>query len=443
MLISHPKRQVLLWIYLLLAILLTYIPVSMAAKIIELSVRGSIGPATADYLVRGISQAQNADLILILIDTPGGLDKSMRQIVQSILVSRTPIVAYVAPAGARAASAGTFLLYASTLAVMAPGTHLGAASPVSLTGGLGGENKENQQKTAMDKKVTNDAVAYIRTLAQLRGRDINFAEKAINDAATLTAPEALKAGVINFIAQNREDLLTKLNGLSVTQNGQQIKLNLTNAQIERVEPDWRMRFLAVITDPTIAYLLLMLGIYGIFFELINPGVIAPGVIGAIAILVALYALQLLPINYAGLALIVLGVAFIIAEAFAPSFGVLGLGGTVSFITGSILLIDAEHINFQIAWSAIGAMAAVNIIIAIIMFTMIIKSRRQPIQHGTAALLGVEGRTLSVVDLRGQAVIGGEIWSVYAKHPINANQPIRVIGAKGLQLEVEEIQGEMK
>ncbi len=409
----------------------------MAEKVVELSISGGIGPASADYLVRSIEKAQDAELILIRINTPGGLDKSMRQMVQAILNSKVPIVSYVAPNGARAASAGTFLLYASTIAAMSPSTHLGAASPVSMTGGMGNKKEPGDKKTSMEKKVTNDAIAYIRSLAQLRGRNVEFAEKAILNAATMTANEALKAGVINIIAKDTSDLLKQLNNMQVKQDGRVITINTDNVNIEKISPDWRMRFLLIITDPTVAYLLLLLGVYGIFFELMNPGFIVPGVIGAVSILVALYALQLLPINYAGLALIILGIAFIVAEAYTPSFGILGIGGTLAFIVGSVLLIDTEHEAYQIAWAAIWGMAAANIVIFITLFSMLLQTRWQSSMHGTATLIGAEGESLQDIDLQGQAKIQGEIWRVESEKPILEGKKIRVTDAKGLTLKVEE------
>lgn len=408
---------------------------AQASKIVELTKKGSIGPATADYLSRSISSAQDANLILIVLDTPGGLDKSTRQIIQDILASKVPIVTYVYPKGARAASAGTFLLYASTIAAMAPGTNLGAASPVSLSG----DNKE--KSGVMDKKVTNDSVAYIRSLAQLRGRNAVFAEQAVMSASTLTANEALKKGVIDLIAENTKDLLSKLDGKTVNQAGLSIQINSSNPEIILIQPDWRMKFLLVITDPTIAYLLLLLGIYGIFFELVNPGFVLPGVIGSISMIIALYGLQLLPVNYAGLALMVIGIGFIITEAFTSSFGVLGVGGTIAFIAGSILLIDTEHQSYQIARSAIWSMAAANILALFTLLGMAIQTRRKTVQHGLSILLNAEGRALNDINLDGQAVIRGEIWSVSSQTPIAANKPLRVVRAEGLNLEVEEIDTE--
>ncbi len=423
---------------LLIGLILFCVPHAQANKIVELTINGAIGPATADYLSRGISKAQNATLIVIFIDTPGGLDKSTRQIVQSILSSNVPVVAYVAPSGARAASAGTFLVYASTIAAMAPSTHLGAASPVDLISAMGGQSELPSTKTTMARKVTNDSVAYIRSLAQLRNRDPVFAEKAVQDAATMTADEALRARVINYIANDLHELLEQLNGQIVTQNGQKIQLETSKEVIENVPPDWRTDFLEVVTDPTVAYLLLLLGIYGIFFELVNPGYMLPGVMGAIALLIALYALQLLPVNYAGLGLIILGMAFIVSEAFAPTFGALGVGGTIAFILGSILLINSDSQGYQIAWSAIWAMAVINILILFALLTMIIRARKRKPKHGIGTLLGAEGRALGPIDIVGQAVIRGEIWSVRAKKPIAADKRIKVIAAEGLELEVEEI-----
>jgi membrane-bound serine protease (ClpP class) len=404
-----------------------------AAKIVELSIKGLIGPATADYIVRGISNAQDSDLILILLDTPGGLDESTRIILQKFLTSKVPIITYVSPTGARAASAGTYLLYGSTLAAMSPGTQLGAASPVNI----GGANVKAEQKSTMEKKITNDAVATIRALAQLRGRDPVFAQKAVVDAISITSSEALKAGVINYIATDVTDLLSQINGVSVTQNNQTITINTANPAIQVVSPDWRTRLLSVITNPTVAYLLLLLGIYGIFFELVNPGFVLPGVTGAVAMLLALYALQLLPVNYAGLLLIFLGIAFVIAEGFTPSFGALGIGGTIAFILGSIMLINTDSAAYQIAWSTIWAMAVFNVVVFLFLLSMALKARKQKVNNGLIMLVGAKGRTLGDINLDGQAVIRGEIWSVYSKKPIASDKPIKVLLTNGLLLEVEE------
>ncbi len=413
-----------------------FVPLAHSSKIVELTIKGPIGPATADYINRGISEAQNVDLILIKLDTPGGLDESTRLIVQKFLSSAVPIVTYVSPTGARAASAGTYLLYASTLAAMAPGTQLGAASPVNIGAGFG-EGKDAKQPSTMDKKVKNDAVATIRSLAQLRGRDPVFAQKAVEEATTLTSAEALKNNVINYIAKDDMDLLTQMNGVTVTQNNKQMRIDTSKPEKRMVSPDWRTQFLSVITNPTVAYLLILLGIYGIFFELMNPGFVLPGVVGAVAMIIALYALQLLPINYAGLGLIVLGILFIIAEGFTPSFGALGVGGTVAFILGSIMLMDTDFAAYQIAWSAIWGMAAVNIIIFIALLGMAYRARNQKIQNGLVLLVGAKGRAIGEINLDGQAIIRGEIWQVHAKNPIANDRSVKVLKTKGILLEVEE------
>ncbi len=429
---SRFKKAVFL---LLFNFLLLIFSSSYAAKIVELSIKGPIGPATADYIEREMDKAQKADLIVILLDTPGGLDESMRHIVKKLLTSAVPVITYVSPVGARAASAGTYILYASTLAAMAPGTQLGAASPISI--GSGFSNTEQKKLSTEERKMMNDATATIRTLAQLRGRDPIFAEQAVLNARTLTATEALKDHVINYIAVDDQDLLAQANGKIVTQNNRQIKLVTDNPEIQRVEPDWRTYFLATITDPTVAYLLLLLGIYGIFFELVNPGYVLPGVIGTISMLIALYAFQLLPVNYAGVALIILGIGFIIGEAFFPAFGSLGVGGTIAFILGSIMLMNTQSAAYHVAWSVICAMATVNIFIFIILLGMAIKARQQKIHHGLSVLLHARGKTLSDINFEGQAVIRGEIWNVQSKRFIAAHRSIKVIGGNGLTLQVEE------
>ncbi len=424
-----------IWSFLILLLFSISASSLWAGEYLEMKIDGSIGPASADFMMRGIIKGQKSELILIKLNTPGGLDKSMRQIVKSMLASRVPVVVYVAPNGARAASAGTFLLYASTIAAMSPSTHLGAASPVSLSGGLSG-SKKNSEASSMKKKITNDAIAYIRSLAQLRGRNVDFSQKAITDAATMTAKEALSAGVIDLIAEDTHDLLGQIDGKSVTQAGQQIIIHSKNLKKHSIEPDWRTRFLLIITDPTVAYLLLMLGVYGIFFELFNPGFIAPGVIGAIAAIVALYALQLLPINYAGLALIILGISFIIAEAFAPSFGILGIGGTLAFVVGSILLIDTEHRSYQIAWSAIWGVAAANLVVILGVLSLVMRSRWRSPLNGTTPMLNHCGEAMFDFEHEGQIKIQGEIWAARANQPIKAGSTVKVIGVEGLILLVE-------
>ncbi|WP_199484638.1 NfeD family protein [Legionella drancourtii] len=425
---------------ILCAVLLVFLAYSSslsAAKIVELSIKGPIGLAIADYVTRSIDKSQHADLIIIFLDTPGGLDEATRVIMQKILSSNVPIVTYVSSFGARAASAGTYLLYASTLAAMAPGTQLGAASPVPISAGFGSEARSEKYSSSMDKKIMNDALATIRSLAQLHGRDPVFAQKSVLNAATITATEALKDKVINYVALDVQDLLVQLDGVVVSQNNQKMTLHTSNPQIKILNPDWRTYFLSLITEPTVAYLLLLLGIYGIFFEFFNPGMVLPGVVGVISMLLALYAFQLLPVNYAGFLLILLGIGFIVAEAFIPSFGSLGVGGTAAFVLGSIMLLNSESPLYQIVWPVIGAMAVVNILIFILILGIVIKVRQQKIQNGLTVLLGAEGRALGAINLEGQAVIRGEIWSVRSQHFIANERPVKVVGNRGLILEVEE------
>ncbi|HHQ14954.1 MAG TPA: nodulation protein NfeD, partial [Chromatiales bacterium] len=321
-------------------------------RVVNMEIRGAIGPATSDYIVRGIehANASGASLVVIEIDTPGGLDSAMRDIIKAILGSAVPVVSWVSPAGSRAASAGTYILYASHVAAMAPATNLGAATPVQIGGGApvppgsrpddadkndddSGKSDKPLPGTAMERKSVNDAVAYIRGLAELHGRNADWAERAVREAVSLSAQQAVASHVVDLLAGSMDELLTKIDGRKVRLQDKEHELVTEGLEVEEYQPDWRTRLLAIITDPNVAYMLMLAGIYGLLFEGYNPGAILPGVVGAICLLLALYAFQVLPVNYAGLALILLGVALLVAEAFVPSFGALGLGGIAALVFG--------------------------------------------------------------------------------------------------------------
>ncbi len=387
---------------------------------------GAIGPASADFARRGMQRAakEGAELVVLQIDTPGGLDTSMREIIKAILASPVPVAAYVGPSGARAASAGTFILYAAHVAAMAPGTNLGAASPVSIGGGSSSE--KDDKKGGMDtmtRKVTNDAVAYIRGLAELRKRNADWAEKAVREGASLPAQEALRLKVIEHVAADVPALLKAL--------------GKADRPVTTIEADWRTKVLAVITNPTVAYLMILVGIYALIFEFMNPGVVLPGVIGAISLLLALYALHLLPVNYAGLALIVLGIAFMTAEAFLPAFGALGVGGLVAFVLGSILLIDDDTAlpGFDIPYALIGGVAAASAGFLIFVLGMLAKSRKRAVVTGREQMIGAPGEALEDFAAEGWARVRGEQWRVRAAGPVRRGQKLRVTGMKGLILDV--------
>jgi len=415
-------------------------------EIYLLNINSAIGPATEDYVKRGLRDAglNNAELVIIKMDTPGGLDTAMRGMIKAIITSSVPVATFVAPGGARAASAGTYILYASHIAAMAPGTNLGAATPVSIGGGMplpspGAEEKDDKVKetqTAMTKKITSDAVAYIRSLAQLRGRNVEWAEKAVTEAASLPAEEALKLNVIDLIAKDISDLLNQLHGKKITVLEQEKILETKTLQITEIKPDWRSKFLAVITDPSVAYILLLIGVYGLFFEFANPGFVLPGVLGAIALLLALYAFQLLPISYAGLGLIILGIAFMVAEAFMPSFGILGIGGVIAFVAGSILLLDPETSGYSIAWELIIGMAIVNAAFFFFVIGMIVKLRRRPVVSGQEEVLESEGEVIEDFDGRGQVRIHGEIWQAESDEKLQQGQTVVVSELNGLIVKVK-------
>ena len=419
-------------------------------SVIQLTIEDVIGPATDDYVERALNKAaeMQAELVLIRMDTPGGLDTAMRGIIKNITNSTVPVASYVAPTGARAASAGTYIMYASHVAAMAPGTNLGAATPVQL-GGMPGpgaddpakKDEETQPAVPSDEdakrnKVVNDAVAYIRGLAELHGRNQEWAEKAVREGASLQASEALKLNVIDIIATSVADLLKQLDGFEVTISGKKRTLQTEGLSIVEMEPDWRSRFLSVITNPNIAYILMLIGIYGLIFEFSNPGSIVPGTVGAICLLLALYAFQLLPINYAGVALILLGVALMVGEAFQPSFGMLGIGGTVAFVIGSIILMDTDVPGFGIDISVIVTFAAISVLVFIVVIGMALKARRRPVVSGMEELIGGNAIVLEDFDGKGAVSIHSERWNAFSTIPLHKGQRVKVKAVKGLILQVE-------
>jgi membrane-bound serine protease (ClpP class) len=394
-----------------------------AVKLVPLD--GAVGPASADFVKRAIERApkDGAELVIVRIDTPGGLDTSMREVIKAILASPVRVAVFVAPSGARAASAGTFILYAAHVAAMAPGTNLGAASPVSIGGGMAQKDDKKGGEDTMTRKVTNDAVAYIRGLAELRGRNADWAEKAVREGVSLPAQEALKLKVIDHVAADVPALLKAM--------------GKAGAEVQQVEIDWRTRVLGVITNPTVAYLLILVGIYALIFEFMNPGIVLPGVVGAIALLVALYALHLFPVNYAGLALMLLGIAFMVAEAFLPAFGSLGVGGIIAFVLGSIMLIeDTELPGFDIPLALIAGVAAASAAFLILVLGMLAKSRRRAVVSGREEMIGATGEALADFDGEGWARVHGEQWKVRASRPVRRGQKLRVTGMQGLVLSVE-------
>jgi len=407
------------------------------APVVEVAVTGVIGPASAEYVERGLAHAlrERAQLVVLRLDTPGGLDTSMRHIVQDILASTIPVVAYVAPPGARAASAGTFILYACHVAAMAPGTNLGAASPVAIgftpAPPAAKEGDKAPPADVHERKAMQDASAYIRSLAQLRGRNADWAEKAVTEAASLSASEAKAQKVVEIIAQDEPDLLRQLDGRKVNVAGGERTLQLAGATVSTFEPDWHFRALSIIADPSVAMILMLIGVYGLIFEFGHPGFVFPGVIGAVSLLLGLYALHLLPVNYAGLALMAIGIGFMIAEVFVPAFGSLGLGGVAAFVIGALMLIDTDVPGFGIPRSLIALLALVTVTFVVVVVRMAARARRAPVVSGIRSLIGADGEMLEDASETGWASIRGETWQVNLRSPLVKGSRIRVVGMKGL------------
>lgn len=439
---------------------------------------GPLGVATAEYIIGGIEDAseRGAKLVIIRMDTPGGLVEPMRDIVQAILASPVPVVTYVSPGGARADSAGTYILLASHIAAMAPTTHLGAATPVSLGGGDApdegspfdrpdeeknpGDSKDGDKnegdadedsedgpdtdepakapvpKTAMERKVLNDAIAYIRGLAETQGRNADWAEKAVRDAATLTATEALEQNVIDVIAADRAELLAKINGREVNLNNARVTLDTEALEIERIEPNWRIKLLSTIANPEIALLLVMIGIYGLILEGYHPGALVPGVVGVISLLLAAYALQVIPVNYAGLALIVVGIVMIVAEAFIPSFGALGLGGIAAFIFGAIMMFDSDIPGFGISITFVVTLGVVAGGLLLVLVSYIMRLRRRGPVTGKGSIVGGTGQAMEDFAETGRVWLEGEAWQAVTRTPVTRGQNVVVRRLDGLTLTVE-------
>jgi membrane-bound serine protease (ClpP class) len=427
------------------------------ATVVQLEIDGAIGAATAEYITNGIEHAQetNADLIIITMDTPGGLMSSMRDIIKAILASDVPVATYVSPAGARADSAGTYVLMASHIAAMAPTTQVGAATPVSLFGGDatpnppkpgdsdedGGKNKDEStpESTAMERKVLNDSVTYIRGLAERHGRNADWAEDAVVNAATLTAKEALEKHVIEFIAKDRAELLADLDGYEVEVASGPRTITTSGATVEEYQPNWRIRILSVISNPEIILLLGIVGLYGLLFEGWNPGAVLPGVVGVICLLLAAYALQFLPVNYAGMLLIIVGLGLMTAEAFVPSFGALGLGGIAAFVFGAIMMFDTGVPGFGISLTFVISVAVVAALLIIWVVTYVLKLRRRGAVTGRGSIVGGTAKAMQDFSGDGMVWLEGESWAAHSSVPIAKDQPVVVTDMKGLVLEVRPVE----
>jgi len=423
-------------------------------RAIILEINEAIGPAIADYIVRELRTAAGSEtgLIVLRMDTPGGLDTSMREIISAILASPVPVATYVAPNGARAASAGTYIAYASAVVGMAPGTHIGAATPVQLgvspflPGGKPEQpsgQKNDQEKGPVEepadtesRKAINDAVAYIRSLADLNGRNADWATEAVRTSVSIPASEALKLHVIDVIADDAPDLLRKIDGRTANVAGKPERLETASLQIVTVAPDWRTKLLAIATNPNIALILMLIGIYGLLFEFLNPGAVAPGLIGAISLLVALYALHLLPINYAGAALLLLGIGLMIAEAHIGAFGVIGVGGIIAFVIGAIMMFPPGAPGFELSPVVIAGVVVVTASFFMLVLSMLFRSRKRLVITGREALLGAEGDAVAWQGADGRVLIRGEIWRARAARPLQPGTRVKVIDRDVLVLVVE-------
>ncbi len=411
------------------------------AEVFVIKWEGPITPIAADYIDRTLSQAEReeAKLFVIELNTPGGLVDSMRRIIQRMENSPIPVVVYVYPPGGRAASAGAIITLASDIAVMAPGTNIGAAHPVQMGGPAGGREDNKEQKDILQEKALQDMLALVRSIAKTKGRNVEIAEKMVRESLSLTSDEALKYRVIDMIAVNLDELLKKVNGKKLKKLGREIKVELEGYTITYLEPNFKEELLKIITNPTVAYLLLMIGFYGIFFELYSPGALIPGIVGAISLLLGLYGLAMISMNWLGLLLIVLGVLFFILELVTPTFGALAVGGIISLALGSLFLIDPESPYGNIPKSVIVTVVFASALFFLLAGRLGLRAQKLKKLTGAEGMVGEEGEAITdFLKGKGKVLVHGEIWDALSEQDIKKGEQVRVIGLKGLRLIVERL-----